>query len=101
VLWCIVAVRLIVGFQDSLRPGRAWAIGMFTGVAIVAARLVSMLLVLGGVRDAWLSVAVQLVLVGAPWILLVLAFLAGLGRGRERRDAPPRRMRLFIRNPTA
>ncbi len=109
VLWCIVAVRLFVGFQARQRPRRAWAIGMLAGVVLIAARLVSILPILGGQQDAWLSVVVQLLLSvvaqlllgGAPWILLVLALLAGLGRGRERRDPPPRRMRLFIRNPTA
>jgi hypothetical protein len=99
VLWSIVAVRLMVGSQLHLRPGRAWAIGAFAGAAFILARLVSMLLVLGRMQDAWLNVPAQL-LAAAPWILLVLAFLAGLGRGRLRHDAPPRRMRLFIRNPT-
>jgi hypothetical protein len=100
VLWCIVAVRLIVGFRVGQRPRRAWAIGMFAGVVSIAARLGSMLLVLGGLQDVWASVVAAL-LYGAPWILLLLALLAGLGRGRERRDAPPSRMHLFILNPTA
>jgi hypothetical protein len=100
VLWCIVAVRLMAGFGAHLRPGRAWVIGALAGAAMIAARAFSMLLNITGGRGDLLTVVAQL-LDGAPWILLVLAFLAGLGRGRERRDAPPRRMRLFIRNPTA
>ncbi len=99
VLWCIVAVRLMAGFGARLRPRRAWAIGALAGAAMIAARAFSMLLSITGGQDAWLTVVAQLLAV-APWILLVLALLAGLGRGRERRDAPPRRMRLFIRNPT-
>ncbi len=99
VLWCVVAVRLMAGFGARLRPRRAWAIGALAGAAMIAARTFSMLLGITGGQGAWLTVVAQLLAV-APWILLVLALLAGLGRGRERRDAPPRRMRLFIRNPT-
>jgi hypothetical protein len=99
VLWCIVAVRLLAGFTARLRPGRGWAIGALAGAAMLAARALSMLLSITGGQDAWLTVVAQL-LYDAPWILLVLAFLAGVGRGRERRDAPPPRMHLFIRNPT-
>ena len=100
VLWSIVAVRLMAGFGARLRPERAWAIGALAGAAMIAVRAFSMLLSITGGQDAWLTVVAQL-LYGAPWILLVLSLLAGLGRGHERRDVPPRRMRLFIRNPTA
>ena len=58
------------------------------------------------VFTAWVRVPSEVIYaIGAVsslgWIALALAFVAGLGRGRVRRDGPPHRMRLYVLNPTA
>jgi hypothetical protein len=99
-VWMLVGARLISGAFLRLRPRTAWFLALLSGLCLVAVQLAF------PVFTAWLPVPNEVLyafgLVSSlGWIALALAFLAGLGRGRLRRDAPPRRMRLYVLNPTA
>ena len=69
------------------------------GVCVIGQRLLASLLPLVDLVGSELSWGLRFV-TDASWVLLLLAFAAGLGRGRERREERPRRMRLFVLNPT-
>jgi hypothetical protein len=98
-LWLMVGVRLLAGLPFRLRPRRAWVLAAAAGACVIGLRLLTSLLPLVDSVASELSWGLRLV-TDASWILLLLAFAAGLGRGRERREERPRRMRLFILNPT-
>jgi hypothetical protein len=98
-LWFAVGTRLAAGPTFRLRPRRAWLMGAVAGALILVARFAYPLLLMTRIQ----SLEVALVLgVGTSfgWIVLFLAFAAGLGRGRERREERPRRLRLYVLHPT-
>ncbi len=98
-IWLMVAARLIAGFVAQVRPRAAWGLGALAASGMFVIRLLGPVLTLwspeGGYGYAFAAVSVL------SWVLLVVAFLAGLGRGRIRRRPVPRRVRLFILNPTS
>jgi hypothetical protein len=99
-LWVVVAVRLLAGVLGRrLRPREAWLYGGLAGLLILAVRIGYPLVMLSGITNDGLTLALNAIAAG-PWIFLFIAFTAGLGRGRERRAEPPRRLRLFVLNPT-
>jgi hypothetical protein len=98
-LWLMVAVRLLAGWPFHLRPRRAWALAAVAGACVLAYRLLAPVLVLSALNVPELAWGLRIVSSGS-WILLVLALAAGLGRGRERREGPPRRVRLFVLSPS-
>jgi hypothetical protein len=98
-VWLLAGTRLAAGAFLRLRPRPAWLLALVPGLSLIVVQLVLPVL------SAWIQAPIEvLTVVGlvswAGWIALALAFLAGLGRGRARRYGPPRRMRLFIVNPT-
>lgn len=100
-VWLLVGVRLVGGLLawPRLHPRRAWILGAIAGACVLGYRFLAPLLFLavpGAVELGW---GLRLVS-DATWILLLLALAAGLGRGRERREGRPRRVRLFVLNPT-
>jgi hypothetical protein len=99
-LWFAVGARLAAGHTFRLRPRRAWLLGAIAGAMILVARFAYPLLLMSRIQSFELSLALA---VGTSfgWIVLFVAFAAGLGRGRERREARPRRLRLYVLNPTA
>jgi hypothetical protein len=99
-LWFAVGARLAVGPTFRLRPRRAWLLGAATGAVILLARFAYPLLFIARTQSSDLPLALALG-TSVGWIVLFLAFAAGLGRGRERREERPRRLRRFILNPTA
>jgi len=100
-LWAVVATRLVAGFLDRrLRPREAWMYGGLAGVLLLVVRIAYPVIVMAKVEGDGLTLALNAVAAG-PWIFLFIAFTAGLGRGRERRAEPPRRVRLFVLNPTS
>ncbi len=98
-LWLMIGVRLLAGLPFGLRPRRAWMLAAAAGACVIGLRLLASLLPLVNMAASELSWGLRLV-TDASWVLLLLAFAAGLGRGRERREERPRRMRLFVLNPT-
>ncbi|HYO41579.1 MAG TPA: hypothetical protein VES19_00130 [Candidatus Limnocylindrales bacterium] len=98
-IWLMVAARLIAGFVAHARPRAAWGLGALAASGMFLIRLLGPVLTLwfptGGYGYAFTAVSVL------SWVLLVVAFLAGLGRGRVRRRPRPRRMRLFVLHPTS
>lgn len=99
-VWLMAGTRLLSGAFLRLLPRTAWILAFLAGLSLVAVQLSF------PVFSAWLPVPVEVLvafgLVSAMgWVALALAFLAGLGRGRTRRDGPPRRMRLYVLNPTS
>jgi hypothetical protein len=98
-LWFAVGTRLAMGPTFRLRPRRAWLLGAATGAVILLARFAYPLILAAQVQSFELSMALALG-TSVGWIVLFLAFAAGLGRGRERREERPRRLRLYVRNPT-
>lgn len=98
-LWFMVGVRLLGGLPLGLRPRRAWMLAAAAGVCVIGQRLLTSMLPLADLASSELSWGLRLV-TDASWVLLLLALAAGLGRGRERREERPRRMRLFVLNPT-
>lgn len=100
-LWVVVAVRLLAGFLGrGLRPREAWLYGGLAGLLLLAVRIVYPAILMARIEGEGLALALNAIAAG-PWIFLFIAFTAGLGRGRERRAEPPRRVRLFVRNPTS
>lgn len=100
-VWLLVGVRLVGGLlaRPRLHPRRAWILGAVAGACVLGYRFLAPLLFLvvpGAVELGW----GLRVLSDATWILLLLALATGLGRGRERREGRPRRVRLFVLNPT-
>ncbi len=97
-IWLMVAARLVAGFVAHVRPRVAWGLGAIAGCGMFVIRL------LGPVLTLWVPTGgygYVLSLVGvASWVLLVVAFLAGLGRGRARRRVRPARLQLFVLNPS-
>lgn len=98
-LWLMIGVRQLAGLPFGLRPRRAWALAAVAGACVIVQRLLVSLLPLANLVASELSWGLRLVS-DASWVLLLLALAAGLGRGRERRDARPRRVRLYVLNPT-
>lgn len=98
-LWLMIGVRLLAGLPFGLRPRRAWMLAAAAGACVIGLRLLASLLPLVNMAASELSWGLRIV-TDASWVLLLLAFAAGLGRGRERREERPRRMRLFVLNPT-
>jgi hypothetical protein len=106
-LWLVVATRLVSGLALHLRPHRAWLLGAGSGACLLLVRFGSALyqVVVSRAGQDWpgASVVGQALFVAdaLSWALLFLAFAAGMGRGRERREERPRRLRLFVLNPTS
>ena len=98
-LWFAVGTRLAAGPAFRLRPRRAWLLGAAAGAVILLARFGYPLLFIARTQSPELPLALA-VGASAGWIVLFLAFAAGLGRGRERREERPRRLRLYILHPT-
>lgn len=98
-LWLVVATRLMAGFAPRLAPRRAWFLAAAAGLCLVVSRFGSAAQLLNGGLAPVVSEVLFVVGVTA-WVLLFLAFATGLGRGRERRVGRPRRMRLYVLNPT-
>jgi hypothetical protein len=98
-LWFAVGTRLATGPTFRLRPRRAWLLGATSGAVILVARFAYPLLLMTRIQNFELALALA-VGTSVGWILLFLAFAAGLGRGRERREERPRRLRLYVLNPT-
>ena len=98
-LWLVIGTRLVAGSAARLRPRRAWILGAIAGVTILVVRLGYPLLFIAQPDIPGLAFAAGVV-ASVPWLVLFLAFAAGLGRGRERRDERPRRLRLYVLNPT-
>ena len=98
-LWFAVGTRLAAGPAFRLRPRRAWLLGAAAGAVILLARFGYPLLFIARIQSPELPLALA-VGTSAGWIVLFLAFAAGLGRGRERREERPRRLRLYILHPT-
>lgn len=99
-VWLLAATRLASGALLRLRPRTAWVLALVSGLSLIAVQFAM------PVFTAWIRVPTEIIYaIGAVsslgWIALALAFVAGLGRGQARREGPPRRMRLFILNPTA
>jgi hypothetical protein len=97
-LWMVIAVRLVAGAVRRRPPKEAWLYGALAGVLLLAIRLVFPLLSATGIAQG-MGVVLNAV-AAAPWIFLFLAMSGGIGRGRERRDLRPTRMRLFVLHPT-
>jgi len=94
-------VRLVYGGASRrLRPKEAWLYGTIAGLFLLVIRIVYPVVFLAKLEGDGLSAVLNTVAAG-PWIFLFIAFVAGLGRGRERREERPRPARLFIRNPTS
>jgi hypothetical protein len=98
-LWLVVSVRLASGPVLRLRPRRAWLIGAAAGLGVLVLRFALPVIFVWGPSSPDLVWLLPFVSAG-PWILLAVAFAAGLGRGRERREERPRRLRLFVLDPT-
>ncbi len=99
-LWVVVGVRLVAGaLGRRLRPREAWLYGGLAGVLLLAVRVGFPLILMARFEGDGLTLALNAIAAG-PWIFLFIAFTAGLGRGRERRAEPLRRVRLFVLNPT-
>ena len=98
-LWLMVGVRLLAGLPFGLRPRRAWVLAAVAGACVIGYRLLASMLPLADLTGSELSWGLRFVS-DASWVLLLLALAAGLGRGRERRAARPRRVRLYVLNPT-
>jgi hypothetical protein len=98
-LWLMVGVRLVAGLPFGLRPRRAWVLAAVAGACVIGRWLLASLLPLANLVGSELSWSLSLV-TDASWVLLLIAFAAGLGRGRERREERPRRMRLYVLHPT-
>jgi hypothetical protein len=98
-LWLMVGVRLVAGLPFGLHPRRAWVLAAVAGACVIGQRVLASLLPLADLAASELSWGLRFV-ADASWVLLLLALAAGLGRGRERREERPRRMRLFVLNPT-
>jgi hypothetical protein len=98
-IWFAVGVRLVAGVPFRLHPRLGWVLGAIAGASSLAIRFGGPLLVLGRIQDEGVATAAFIIGTGM-WMVLFLAFAAGLGRGRERRDGRPRRLRLFVLNPT-
>jgi len=100
-LWIAVAVRLVYGGATRrLRPKEAWLYGAIAGLFLLVIRVVYPVVFLAKLEGDALAAVLNTVAAG-PWIFLFIAFVAGLGRGRERREERPSRVRLFIRHPTS
>ena len=97
-LWLVIGTRLVAGSGLRLRPRRAWFLGAISGVTILVVRLGYPLLFITQPDVPGLVFATGVV-ASVPWIVLFLAFATGLGRGRERREERPRRLRLYVLNP--
>lgn len=98
-LWLVIGARLVAGSVFRLRPRRAWILGAIAGVTILVVRLGYPLLFITQPDVPGLA-EIAGVVASMPWIVLFLAFATGLGRGRERREERPRRLRLYVLNPT-
>jgi hypothetical protein len=98
-LWLMIGVRLVAGLPFGLHPRRAWVVAAVTGACILGHRLLTFMLPLADLAASELSWGLRILADGA-WVLLLVAFAAGLGRGRESREGRPRRVRLFVLDPT-
>ena len=98
-LWLMVGVRLLAGLPFGLRPRRAWVLAAVAGACVIGQRLLASMLPLADLAASELNWGLRFV-TDVSWVLLLLALAAGLGRGRERREERPRRLRLYILNPT-
>jgi hypothetical protein len=98
-LWLVIGARLVAGSAVRLRPRRAWILGAIAGVTILVVRLGYPLLFITQPDVPGLA-EIAGVVASVPWIVLFLAFATGLGRGRERREERPPRLRLYVLNPT-
>jgi hypothetical protein len=87
--WFVIGGTLVAGYQARLRPRRAWMVGATAGVLLVLGVGLSDVLTAIPVQPFWPS---PYLVVTAARVLLLPAFLLGLGRGRVRREAPPRRV---------
>ncbi len=105
-LWLMVATRLVSGVRSRLAPRRAWVLAAGSGAGFLVVRfgypLYQVILGRAGQNGQRIPFVGEALLVAdvLSWVLLFLAFAAGLGRGRERRDARPPLLRLFVLNPT-
>jgi hypothetical protein len=97
-LWFAVGTRLAAGPTFRLRPRRAWFLGAAAGAMILLARFAYPLLFVTRMQSPEPALALG-VGTAVGWIVLFVAFAAGLGRGRERRELRPRRLRLYVLNP--
>ncbi len=99
-LWYVVGTRLVAGLAFRLRPRLGWGLGAVAGAASLAVRFAVPLMTLGQVQDPLAGQAVYVLATGL-WIVLWVAFAAGLGRAREHHAGRVRLTRLYVRNPVS
>ncbi len=95
----VVATRLVAGLPARLVPRPAWALGAIAGVGVMVERFGTAVLLGTGGEVEGLNLVIG-VASSAAWLILAVAFAAGLGRGAERRNGRRPLMHLYVRNPT-